>query len=434
MLRDMSRRYPLGGEWTIALSASYFAAMNTQSDILIVGGGLAGPALALALAAGGLSSHVLDAAPAETLSDPAFDGRAYALALSTRRMLEQLGLWSALADKAEAIRDIRVSDGKAGEGPAPFFLHFDHNEISEGPMGHLLEDRHLRRALAEAAAAHPLITVSHDARVVSQELGAGSVSVTLEDGRTFDARLLVGADGRASQTASRAGIGRTGWGYGQTSLVAALSVEKPHDGVAQQMFFPEGPLAVLPLTGQRVSIVWTESDARATAIQAMDDEAYLAVLRPRFGSYLGEIALTGGRYSYPLGLSLANRITEQRLALVGDAAHGIHPLAGQGLNLGLRDVAALAEVLITARRRGEDIGAPDVLERYRRWRGFDIAMLATATDGINRLFSNANPLLRLGRTLGLGAVNALPGARRRLIREAAGLTGDLPKLLQGQPI
>ncbi|WP_112320569.1 FAD-dependent monooxygenase [Oceanibium sediminis] len=408
--------------------------MSTDTDILIVGGGLAGPALALALARNGLSCHVLDAAPAETLGDPDFDGRAYALALSTRRMLDQLGLWSGVADKAEAIRDIRVSDGQAGQGASPLFLHFDHNEITEGPMGHMLEDRFLRRALATAVADHPAITLKHSARVVAQDSTPGNVSVTLEDGTKHHARLLIGADGRASGTAARAGISRTGWDYGQTSLVGALTVEKPHNGVAQQMFFPEGPLAVLPLTGQRVSIVWTESRDRARDIMAMDDEGYLAALRPRFGSYLGNIALAGKRYSYPLGLSLASAITAPRLALVGDAAHGIHPLAGQGLNLGLRDVAALAEVLVTAHRRGEDIGAADVLERYRRWRGFDIAMLATATDGINRIFSNDNPLLRLGRTLGLGAVNALPGARRRLIREAAGLTGDLPRLLQGQPI
>jgi 2-octaprenyl-6-methoxyphenol hydroxylase len=246
--------------------------------------------------------------------------------------------------------------------------------------------------------------------------------------------MLVAADGRGSQVAARAGITRTGWGYRQTSLVAAVEVERDHAGIAHQMFFAEGPLAILPLPDRRVSIVWTEAEARAAALSAGSEEAYLAALRPRFGSFLGEIALAGKRYSYPLGLSLANAIVGERLALVGDAAHGIHPLAGQGLNLGLRDVAALAQVLAEARRRGEDIGAPDVLERYRHWRQFDIAALAATTDAINRVFSNNNPLLRLGRTLALGAIDALPGPRRALIKAAAGVSGDLPLLLQGRSL
>lgn len=408
--------------------------MDETTDIVITGGGLNGPALALACASGGLTVRVLDAAPRETLADPGFDGRAYALALSTRRMLAALGLWDGVADRSQPIEDIKVSDGVAGEGASPLFLHFDHTEIAEGPMGHMLEDRYLRRALAEAAEAAPGVTLEYGAKVVAQAEVPGGVEVTLADGSTRRARLLVGADGRASATARRAGIRRTGWGYGQTSLVAALETEKPHHGIAHQMFMPEGPLAILPLTGNRVSIVWTERSARAEGINDLPEDAYLEILRPRFGSFLGEIRLVGKRYNYPLGLSLANRLVASRLALVGDAAHGIHPLAGQGLNLGLRDVAALAEVLVTAHRRGEDVGAADVLERYRQWRQFDIAALAAATDGINRAFSNANPLLQMGRRLALGAINAVPPLRRGLIREAAGLTGDLPLLLRGRPI
>lgn len=403
-----------------------------MDDVAIIGGGLNGPTLALALAGAGLRVRVLDAAPAEVFEDPAFDGRAYALALATRRMLDALGLWDGLAGQAQPINDIKVSDGRAGEGPAPWVLHFDHREIAEGPMGHLIEDRYLRSALRTAVQAAENITAEAGATAVAQIADAGAVTVTLADGTIRTARLLVAADGRGSPTAVRAGIQRTGWEYGQTSLVAALETERPHHGVAHQMFFPEGPLAILPLPQNRVSTVWTEAAGRAADIAALPDDAYLEVLRPRFGSFLGRIGLVGARYTYPLGLSLANRLVAARLALVGDAAHGIHPLAGQGLNLGLRDVAALAEVLVDARRRGEDIGAADVLERYRRWRQFDIAALAAATDGINRMFSNDNMLLRLGRDLMLGAVNSLPDLRRGLIREAAGLSGDLPVLLQGR--
>jgi 2-octaprenyl-6-methoxyphenol hydroxylase len=408
--------------------------MQADCDVLIVGGGLNGPALALALAAGGLGSIVLDAHPRATHSDPEFDGRAYALALSSRRMLAALGLWSRVGPRAQPINDIKISDGRAGEGAAPWFLHFDHREIEEGPMGHFLEDRFLRAALTEAMDGTPRIVHRPGTEVVAQSVEGPLASVTLANGETLRAPLLVGCDGRGSGTATRAGIGRIGWDYGQTSLVCAVAHELPHDGIAHQFFMPEGPLAILPLPGKRSSIVWTEETGRAAAIQAMDDAGYLAVLRPRFGDFLGDIRLAGSRYTYPLSLSLADSFTAERLALAGDAAHGIHPLAGQGLNLGLRDVAALAEVVVAAHRRGQDIGAPDVLVEYRRWRRFDTLMLAAATDGINRLFSNDNPILRAGRDLGLGLVNRLPALRRTLIREAAGLSGDLPRLLQGRPI
>jgi 2-octaprenyl-6-methoxyphenol hydroxylase len=408
--------------------------MRTDRDVLIVGGGLNGPALALALAQGGVSSLVLDAAPRAERERADFDGRAYALALSSRRMLEALGLWAGLAAKAQAIEEIVVSDGRAGAGASPFFLHFDRGEIDEGPMGHFLEDRWLRAALAAAVEAEPRIEARHGVEVTSQEAAPGGIAARLADGTRLAGRLLVGCDGRAGRTAARAGIGRIGWDYRQTSLVCAVEHELPHRGVAHQFFMPEGPLAILPLPGSRSSIVWTEARERAAAIERLDDGAYLAALRPRFGDFLGDFRLTGARYSYPLGLSLAERFTADRVALVGDAAHGIHPLAGQGLNLGLRDVAALAEVLAAARRRGQDLGAPDVLAAYQRWRRFDATALAAATDGLNRLFSNDNTALRLGRDLGLGLVGRLPALRRALIREAAGLAGDLPRLLRGRPL
>jgi 2-octaprenyl-6-methoxyphenol hydroxylase len=404
--------------------------MGRDCDVLIVGGGLNGPVLALALAQGGASSIVLDAGRRAAQAAPGFDGRAYALALASRRMLAALGLWSELAPRAQPIEAIRISDGRAGEGASRFFLHFDQNEIDEAPMGHIVEDRYLRAALLAAMEASPLVDYRPESAVTAQS--ADAATVTLADASSLRAALLVGCDGRDSGVARRAGIRRRGWDYGQASLVCAIAHERPHRGTAHQFFMPEGPLAILPLPGDRSSIVWTEAAPRAAAIQAMDDAGYMAALRPRFGDFLGEIRLEGARYSYPLGLSLAERWVGPRLALAGDAAHGIHPLAGQGLNLGLRDVAALAEVLVRGRRRGQDIGAPDVLADYQRWRRFDTAMLAAVTDGLNRLFSNDNPILRLGRDLGLGLANRLPGLRRALISEAAGLTGDLPLLLRGR--
>lgn len=301
-------------------------------------------------------------------------------------------------------------------------------------MGHMLEDRYLRRALLDAMAAEPGIRHVAPAEVTAQETGPAGAAVTLADGTRHAARLLVGCDGRRSGTAARAGIGRTGWDYGQTGLVCAVEHDRPHGGTAHQFFMPAGPLAILPLPGNRSSIVWTERSAAAEALSLADDAGYLAALRPRFGDFLGEIRLVGARFSYPLNLTLANSFTGERLALAGDAAHGVHPIAGQGLNLGLRDVAALAEVVVDAHRRGEDIGAPDVLARYGRWRRWDTATLAIGTDLVNRLFSNDNPLLRAARDLGMGAVNALPGLRRGFIREAAGLTGDVPRLLRGEAL
>ena len=403
--------------------------MTQDSDLLIIGGGLNGPALALAAAEAGLRSIVIDALPADTRAEPDFDGRAYALALASVRLLANLGLWDRLAPDAQPMTGIRVSDGRVGEADVFLGLDFSSAEIEEGPMGHMVEDRYLRRALLDAMEAAPQVTHRPAARVTAQTVTASGVAVMLEDGSTLTGRLLVGADGRQSGTAARAGIRRTGWSYGQTALVCPIAHEKPHEGTAHQLFLPPGPLAILPLTGNRSSIVWSERDAQAQAINALPDAEYLEVLRPRFGDFLGQITLAGPRYTYPLGLTLANAFVAERLALVGDAAHGMHPIAGQGLNAGLRDVAALAHVLSHAQRRGEDVASAAVLARYQQWRRFDTATLATATDLFNRLFSNDNPLLRLGRDLGMSLVQRLPDLRRGFLREAAGLTGDLPDLM-----
>lgn len=408
--------------------------VTAQADLVILGGGLNGPALALAAAGAGMRSVVIDPLPAETRAAPGFDGRAYALALASQRMLAALGLWDELAPHAQPILEIKASDGRAGDGAGPFFLHFHHGELEEGPMGHMLEDRFLRPALLRAMAAEPRITHLPGRHAVAHVAGPATIRVTLDDGTNATGRLAVACDGRDSPAARREGIGRIGWEYGQTALVCAIAHERPHGGIAHQFFMPSGPLAILPLPGNRSSIVWTESDAAATALSALDDAAFLSVLRPRFGDFLGAISLAGARFSYPLRLSLAERFTGERLALAGDAAHGIHPIAGQGLNLGLRDVAALAEVLAEAGRRGEDIGGSAVLARYQRWRRFDTAALAVATDGVNRLFSNDSAPLRALRGVGMGIVGALPGLRRTFMREAAGLTGTLPRLLRGEPL
>lgn len=402
-------------------------------DAIIVGGGLNGCCMALALADAGLSATVVDPLPDETRADPAFDGRGYALALASQRLLAALGLWPALAESSEPILRIKVTDGRAGEGASPFLMEFDHAEIEEGPMGYMVEDRVLRPALLSAMADRPRAS-RISGRVVDHAVGEAEVRIALSDGAELKSAVLVGADGMFSPTAARAGIRRTGWSYGQTALVCAIAHERSHGSAAYQHFLPPGPLAILPLPGDRASLVWTESDAEAARIQAMDDDGYLDALRPRIGDFLGGIALAGERHSYRLELSLANAFAAPRLALIGDAAHRVHPIAGQGLNAGFKDVAALVEVLALARRRGEDIGRIEVLERYQRWRRFDVATLAFATDAFNRLFSNDNALLRAARDLGMGLVNAAPMLRRGFIREAAGLTGDLPRLLKGLPI
>lgn len=408
--------------------------MTQNTDILIVGGGLNGPLLALTLARAGLRVALVDArpAPARTLRD--FDGRAYALALASVRMLGALGLWPGLAVLAQPMRAIRTAQGVAGQGTFAPGMGFDAAELDEGAMGQMLEDRHLYAALLAAVQAEDGITLHHGATATDQRTGPGGVTLTLADGRTLTGRLLVGADGRDSGVAARAGIRRQGWDYGQTALVCALAVSRPHGGTAHQVFLPGGPLAVLPLPGDRVSIVWSEGRALADRVAALDDAGYLAALAPRLGDLCGDVRLEGARFAYALRLSLAQDWVAPRLALVGDAAHGVHPIAGQGLNLGLRDVAALAEVLIEAQRRGEDIAALDVLERYQAWRRPDTVRLALGMDAVNRLFSNNNPILRAARGLGMAAVDGWPGLRRGFIRQAAGLTVDAPRLMQGLPI
>ena len=406
--------------------------MTIDTEILVAGGGLNGLSLALALRSGGFRVVLVDPIPSNSRKSNDFDGRSYALSIASQRVLSTLGVWDDLAE-FQPILGIKVTDGRVGAGPSPLMLAFDHAEIEEGPMGFMVQDRHLRPTLMKSAQKQNVNLIEGDA-VAAFEADTTGVSVTLDSGNTLRAKLLIGCDGKASGVAQTAGIKRTGWGYSQTALVCAIAHKKPHNGIAHQYFMPSGPLAILPLTDNRASIVWTERTGRAEAIQAMDDAGYLAELRPRFGNFLGEIGLAGTRFTYPLSLSIASSFVASRVALVGDAAHVVHPIAGQGLNAGLKDVAALAEVLADAKRRGEDIGRDDVLARYQQWRRFDTTALAMATDGFNRLFSNDNPIIRSIRDVGLGVTNAIPELRRNLIREAAGLTGDLPRLARGLPL
>ena len=405
--------------------------MEHDCDIAIVGGGLNGPALALAAAQVGLRVIVLDATSHKPRKNAKFDGRAYALALASKRLMAAVGVWENVAQDAEPMLNIRVSDGRAGVGASPFFMDFDHAELEEGPMGYMVEDRHLRYALQAAMQTSPLIEYRLATRVTGQSTGPEGVTLSLANNQKITTRLLVGADGRQSGTAARAGITYTGWQYGQTALVCAVEHDRPHGGVAHQFFMPAGPMAVLPLSARRSTVVWSEKTDSAAVIKTLDDAAFLDVLRPRFGDFLGDIALTGGRFSYPLGMMIAKNYIAPNVALIGDAAHGVHPIAGQGLNAGLRDVAALIQVLSEAKQRGEDFASQPVLAQYQLWRRFDATALAVATDGFNRLFSNDNPILRLGRDLGMGMLNAMPKVRRGILREAAGLTGELPELMRG---
>lgn len=418
---------------TIVWIGDEMAQMLTDSEVLVVGGGLTGPVTALALASAGISSTVIDAMPVTERRASEFDGRAYALSLSTVRMLRALKIWDSVERHSRPISEIRISDGEPGAG-SPSFLHFQSSETDEGPMGWILEDRFLRAALLEAMDSDGYVRQLSGLRVMEQAASGGSVTLTLDNGHSLSAQMLIGCDGRNSGVARRAGISRTGWDYRQMSLVCAVEHELPNNGIAHQLFLPQGPLAILPLPGSRSSIVWTEERSRAQAIQGLDDSGYLGELMTRFGSFRGDVSLSGRRYCYPLGLSVATSFISDRLALAGDAAHGIHPLAGQGLNLGLRDVAALAEVLVDAQRRGEDMGSPVTLECYQRWRRFDTAALAVGTDVVNRLFSNNNPFLQSCRDVGMGMIGKMPRLRRGFIHEAAGLSGDLPKLLLGQTL
>lgn len=402
-------------------------------DALIVGGGLVGLTLGCALAGAGLPVVVVDRTDPAAMVAAEFDGRATAIAHGSAQVLRGIGLWARLATHACPINDIRVADGDS-----LLFLHYDHRDVGDAPLGHIVENRYIREALFAHARTLPALRHLAPMEVGEIVRSADGVSARLADGRAVRARLLLACDGRTSRIRADAGIGVTRWSYQQTSIVCAVYHDLPHRNVAHERFLPGGPFAILPMLDDagrhRSAIVWSDRDAVAAAAMALDEAAFIAELAPRFGDILGALALAGPRWSHPLGLSHAQRYVDQRLALVGDAAHAIHPIAGQGLNMGIRDVAALAEVVIDARRLGRDIGAPDILADYERWRRFDNLVLAVVTDMMTRLFSNDIAPLRLARDLGLGAVNRIAPLRRTFMRHAMGTVGDLPRLVRGEAL
>jgi 2-octaprenyl-6-methoxyphenol hydroxylase len=410
-------------------------------DVIIAGAGIAGATLALSLASAGLKPILVDPVVFDAQTAPTFDGRASAIAYAAWRQWRVLGVAAALEPKSQRIEQILVTDGRApgaaAGGVGSFFLRFDSAEIAERsdgePLGYLIENRHIRASLAQAILAAG-IEVLAPARVSDVAVTPDAARVSLADGRTLSAPLVVGAEGRGSVVRAKAGIATLGWDYPQTGVVATVRLEHPHEGVAHEYFLPGGPFAILPLTGDRASLVWTETTTRGQALKTARPEVFQAHLMRRFGDFLGAVTVEGPVFTYPLSLQLAEQFAAPRVALLGDAAHAVHPIAGQGLNLGLKGSAALAETLVEALRLGEDIGAEAVLERYAAWRRFDTATLSAGMDLFVRLFSNDNALLRLARGAGMAAVNRIGPARRFFMHEAGGAVGDLPRLLRGEAL
>jgi 2-octaprenyl-6-methoxyphenol hydroxylase len=421
-----------------------------DADVLITGGGMVGLTLALALADAGLTVIVIDSLPVAERAATAYDGRSSAIAEGSRRVLDGIGIWDRMAPEACPILDIRVSDARVGHPASLLFLHYDHRELETPslgrrraapaakamPMGSIIENRAIRQALIEAIAARPGIRHLAPAQAVELTREASQARLTLADGRSLTGRIVIAADGRGSPMRKAAGIRLTEWEYPQDGIVCTIGHELSHENVAHEHFLPSGPFAVLPMiddaNGHRSSIVWTEKRDLVPAVMALSPEDFAAQIQHRFGDSLGRIRLLGQRWAHPLKLQHATRYVDDRLALVGDAAHAIHPIAGQGLNLGLRDVAALAETLVDAHRLGLDIGVGQPLERYERWRRFDNLMLMAATDLLNRLFSNDIAPVRLARDIGLGLVNRMPPLKRLFMRHAMGMVGDLPRLIRGE--
>lgn len=403
--------------------------MRTDFDIIIAGGGLVGLTAALALSQNNIKTAVIDARRIGESLDP----RASTLAASSYAMMKNLGLGEKLEAQLQPVNNILIGEGRPGD-ISPLTLHFD-GAARQTPMAYMIENESLKSALSEAARAAENLTLIEAAPITEFTAAHSHSLITLASGKTLTAQLAIAADGRESRLRKSAQIPCAVTHYDQSAIVTTVRHERPHDGIAQQLFLTGGPFAILPLRGdggnqKRASIVWSDSTSAIEAAMALDEASFHAELSRRFGEYLGAITLDGPKLSYPLKLQMAERYTALRLALIGDAAHAVHPLAGQGLNMGLRDAAALTDIILSARAAGLDIGGAE-LERYSEWRRADNRMIAAATDGLNRLFSNSVLPLRHIRRLGLAAVNSLPQLGVVFMAEAAGETGDLPPLLRG---
>lgn len=412
--------------------------MTKPHDIIVIGAALNG--LAAALALGGnhvkrpLDVIVVDARDPRAFSTNSFDGRASAITAAARRMFEALGIWHKVAHEAQPMAEIIVTDSAVPGGARPVLLQFGEADMKGGPSSHMIENRFLYGAMLQAAEASPHISFCVGQAVEHYHFGPGFAAVTLADGTTLKAPLIVAADGRNSPAREAAGIKLVGWPYDQMGLVATVEHELPHNGRAEEHFTPSGPFAILPLPGNRSSLVWSERTESAQRMLALPMAEFEEELKLRFGTHLGDVKLVSGRHGYPLAMYLAETFTAPRLALVGDAAHVLHPLAGLGFNLGLRDVAALADCIHDAAALGLDIGSEAVLDRYTQWRRFDTVATGAMMDGMNRLFANTNPVLTLLRRAGLLAVNRMGGMKSMFVSEAAGISGNLPRLLRGEKV
>jgi len=402
-------------------------AKDITTDITIVGGGLAGLSAAIGLAVHGFDVVVVDRTAQKDLTDAAYDGRSSALAYASCQLFEALGIWKYMDPYAQPMLEIRVSDG-----PSLLHLHFDSEDLGDGPLGHMVENRHTHIALFERMKELDNLTFLAPEKVTDIKRTTGSAAVTLESGKVITSKLLLGIDGRGSTVRAHAGIPVTTIDYKQHGIVCSIEHELSHCATAHERFLPSGPFAILPLTGNRSSIVWTEKSHLTEAIMGLSDRAFDAELLRRVGDFLGDVKAIGGRWAYPISLQYAANYVDDRLALLGDAAHGIHPISGQGLNLGLKDVAALIEVLVDARRVGLDIGSLVVLEKYAEWRTTDNASIYAITDLFNRLFSNDIAPVKLARDVGMAAVNKVPPLKNFFMQHARGTVGELPKLLKGE--
>lgn len=402
-----------------------------RADAIIFGGGLVGLALASALDSSGLSAIVVDPADPGPRADASFDGRTSAVSSSSMRMLETIGVTDHLAEGGCPIFRIAVADGLSPGG-----LHFDPDDGDA--LGFMHENRHLRAALQARAEAGKNVWLLWKSRVTSVERGDAGVVVALQDGRKLFAPLLIGADGRNSATREAAGINVARWKYDHQAIVSVLRHERGHEHVAYEIFYPAGPFALLPMNddaiGHRSAIVWSVPTEDATGWLSLTDQDFAAEAQAAMGGFLGKVEMLAPRSSFPLGFHHAAQITEKRLALIGDAAHAIHPIAGQGLNLGFRDVAALAEVLVEGARVGLDLGDRQLLERYQRWRSLDALSVAFATDSLTRIYGIPGATASAIRRAGMSLVGRISPLRNRLMNEARGTSGDLPLLLRGLPI